>query len=308
MPPSSYSRRRRRRAVVPRHAVRQWAGAAPGGFDCSGLVMYAYSQVGVSLPHSSYAHVERRRRRSRRTSSSRATSSSSTASATSGIYIGGGQFVHAPHTGDVVQVSSLDSGSYASRTSAPAASPSAPGSPAGARLARARIQGVPRLDFACTCAQPGTDRSASASSASPSGSRRRRRRPRGSRTSQFRMLHRECLTPIKQKRWCPVHDVEVAPDELVRGWEVGEGPVHPGRGRGARGDRAARHLARDRDHALRRRPTRSTRSTSTAPTSSCPAGTEAQRRPVRAAARGDARGRASSASARSCSPARRSSA
>ena len=30
-----------------------------------------------------------------------------------GIYIGGGQFVHAPHTGDVVKVSSLDSGSYA---------------------------------------------------------------------------------------------------------------------------------------------------------------------------------------------------
>jgi DNA end-binding protein Ku len=40
---------------------------------------------------------------------------------------------------------------------------------------------------------------------------------------QFRMLHRECLTPIRQKRWCPVHDVEVGPDELVRGWEVSKG-------------------------------------------------------------------------------------
>ena len=30
-----------------------------------------------------------------------------------GIYIGGGQFVHAPHTGDVVKVSSMDAGSYA---------------------------------------------------------------------------------------------------------------------------------------------------------------------------------------------------
>jgi cell wall-associated NlpC family hydrolase len=90
----------------------QWAGASPGGFDCSGLVMYAYSKMGVSLPHSSYAmwnvgtavpesqlepgdivffnglgHV--------------------------GIYIGGGEYVHAPHTGTVVQVSSLDaSGDY----------------------------------------------------------------------------------------------------------------------------------------------------------------------------------------------------
>jgi cell wall-associated NlpC family hydrolase len=89
-----------------------WAGSAPGGFDCSGLVMWAYAQVGVSLPHSSYAqygygvpvsrdqlqpgdlvffdglgHV--------------------------GIYIGGDQFVHAPHTGDVVKISSLGESWYA---------------------------------------------------------------------------------------------------------------------------------------------------------------------------------------------------
>jgi cell wall-associated NlpC family hydrolase len=88
-----------------------WGGGSPGGFDCSGLVMWAYAQVGVSLPHSSYAqygygvpvsrdqlqpgdlvffdglgHV--------------------------GIYIGGGQFVHAPHTGDVVKISSLDESWY----------------------------------------------------------------------------------------------------------------------------------------------------------------------------------------------------
>src|ERR1043166_2075821 len=44
---------------------------------------------------------------------------------------------------------------------------------------------------------------------------------------QFRMLHRECLTPIKQKRWCPVHDVEVGPDELVRGWEGSKGQFLP---------------------------------------------------------------------------------
>jgi DNA end-binding protein Ku len=39
----------------------------------------------------------------------------------------------------------------------------------------------------------------------------------------FRLLHRECGTPIKQKRWCPVHDREVGPDELVKGWEVSKG-------------------------------------------------------------------------------------
>jgi DNA end-binding protein Ku len=39
----------------------------------------------------------------------------------------------------------------------------------------------------------------------------------------FRLLHRECGTPIKQKRWCPKHDREVGPDELVKGWEVSKG-------------------------------------------------------------------------------------
>jgi len=39
----------------------------------------------------------------------------------------------------------------------------------------------------------------------------------------FRMLHRECSTPIRQKRWCPVHERDVESDELVRGWEVSKG-------------------------------------------------------------------------------------
>ncbi|MEE6139007.1 peptidoglycan hydrolase RipC [Mycobacterium sp. 050128] len=34
-----------------------WGGAAPGGFDCSGLVMWAFQQAGVSLPHSSQAQA-----------------------------------------------------------------------------------------------------------------------------------------------------------------------------------------------------------------------------------------------------------
>jgi DNA end-binding protein Ku len=39
----------------------------------------------------------------------------------------------------------------------------------------------------------------------------------------FRLLHRVCMTPIKQKRWCPVHEQDVGPDEIVRGWEVSKG-------------------------------------------------------------------------------------
>ena len=77
---------------------------APGGFDCSGLVAWAYAQVGVSLPHSTYAQY----------SMGVAVSQDQLQPGDLvffdglghvGIYIGGGQFVHAPHTGDVVKIS-----------------------------------------------------------------------------------------------------------------------------------------------------------------------------------------------------------
>jgi cell wall-associated NlpC family hydrolase len=89
-----------------------WGGASPGGFDCSGLVLYVYAQVGVSLPHSSYAQY----------AMGVPVSYSDLQPGDlvffyglghEGIYIGGGSFIHAPHTGDVVKISSM-SGSYAS--------------------------------------------------------------------------------------------------------------------------------------------------------------------------------------------------
>jgi peptidoglycan DL-endopeptidase CwlO len=89
-----------------------WGGSGPGGFDCSGLVMYVYSQVGVSLPHYTGAqwnagvHVAR-------SDLQPGDLVFFDGLGHVGIYIGGGQFVHAPQTGDVVKISSLNEGWYA---------------------------------------------------------------------------------------------------------------------------------------------------------------------------------------------------
>jgi len=92
----------------------RWGGASPGtGFDCSGFIMYVYAQVGVSLPHNAamqYGYGS-------------PVSRSELAPGDlvffdglghNGMYIGGGQFIHSPHTGDVVKISSLGDSWYAS--------------------------------------------------------------------------------------------------------------------------------------------------------------------------------------------------
>lgn len=85
-----------------------YGASGPDSFDCSGLVMYCYGQIGVGLSHSSYSQ-----------------SGSGTPVDASqlrpgdiigfhgwghvGLYIGNGQFIHAPQTGDVVKVTDLAS-------------------------------------------------------------------------------------------------------------------------------------------------------------------------------------------------------
>jgi peptidoglycan DL-endopeptidase CwlO len=89
-----------------------WGGASPGGFDCSGLVMYVFSQIGVSLPHNAAAQY----------GYGTPVSQGSLQPGDLvffdglghvGIYVGNGSFIHAPHTGDVVKISSM-TGWYAS--------------------------------------------------------------------------------------------------------------------------------------------------------------------------------------------------
>jgi peptidoglycan DL-endopeptidase CwlO len=83
-----------------------WGGASPSGFDCSGFTMYVFAQVGVSLPHNAamqYGYGS---------PVSRANLQAGdlvffNGLGHMGIYIGGNQFIHAPHTGDVVKISTL---------------------------------------------------------------------------------------------------------------------------------------------------------------------------------------------------------
>ncbi len=89
-----------------------WGGASPSqGFDCSGLTMYVYAQIGVSLPHYAAAQY----------GMGVAVSKDQLAPGDlvffrglghMGMYIGGGNFIHAPRTGDVVKISSLSESYY----------------------------------------------------------------------------------------------------------------------------------------------------------------------------------------------------
>jgi cell wall-associated NlpC family hydrolase len=86
----------------------EWGGAGPDSYDCSGLTQYAYRAAGIELPHSSRQQ---------------STMGEAVARADLrpgdlvffydpvghvGIYIGDGQMVHAPTSGDVVKVSDVD--------------------------------------------------------------------------------------------------------------------------------------------------------------------------------------------------------
>ncbi len=84
-----------------------WGGSSPStGFDCSGFIMYVFAQVGVSLPHHAASQY----------SYGVSVPFDQIAAGDlvffsglghAGIAIGNGMFIHAPHTGDVVKISSL---------------------------------------------------------------------------------------------------------------------------------------------------------------------------------------------------------
>jgi len=98
-----------------------WGGADPRkGFDCSGFVQYLYSKAGVALPRTTYGQIKVGQAVQDPTNLKAGdivlfATEGGNAPTHEGLYIGGGQFIHAPHTGDVVKISSLTDQYYASR-------------------------------------------------------------------------------------------------------------------------------------------------------------------------------------------------
>jgi cell wall-associated NlpC family hydrolase len=109
-PPADASRGAQLVAIAMRYlgVPYKWGGASPStGFDCSGFTMYVYAQIGISLPHYAAAQyrmgvpVSRDQLQLGDLVFFRGLGHM-------GMYIGGGNFIHAPQTGDVVKISSLN--------------------------------------------------------------------------------------------------------------------------------------------------------------------------------------------------------
>jgi peptidoglycan DL-endopeptidase CwlO len=97
-------------AMAQRGKPYVWAAGGPGAFDCSGLTSYAYRAAGISLPHSSRMQSQMGQSVSRENLQPGDLVFFYSPVSHVGIYIGDGQMVHAPTSGDVVKVAPLMSG------------------------------------------------------------------------------------------------------------------------------------------------------------------------------------------------------
>jgi peptidoglycan DL-endopeptidase CwlO len=110
-PPRTVAEVALHRALEMRGVPYVWGGSTPSGFDCSGLVRFAYRGAGITLDHSSYAqwgagrHVHRR--------DLLPGDIVFFGMGHVGLYVGGNRFVHAPETGRVVSIDRIDRGWYA---------------------------------------------------------------------------------------------------------------------------------------------------------------------------------------------------
>ena len=91
-----------------------WGGSTPSGFDCSGYVSYVYRSVGISLPRSSRDQQNVGTRIPLNQLQPGDLVFRGSPAYHVGIYIGGGQYIHAPQTGDVVKIAAFNPSQFSS--------------------------------------------------------------------------------------------------------------------------------------------------------------------------------------------------
>jgi cell wall-associated NlpC family hydrolase len=91
----------------------RWAASGPGSFDCSGLMMWCYGKIGISLPHSSSEQINSGPRVSRSDLQPGDLVFFGSPIHHVGMYIGGGEMIEAPYTGASVRTASMDRSDYA---------------------------------------------------------------------------------------------------------------------------------------------------------------------------------------------------
>ena len=115
VPPPTRGERAVKAALAAVGTPYRWGGESPAtGFDCSGLVRWAYGRVGVELPHNSYAlYSEGRRVRETRMETGDILFFEGLGHV--GLYLGNGRMVHSPETGRNVEVVRLETTNYGAR-------------------------------------------------------------------------------------------------------------------------------------------------------------------------------------------------
>ncbi|MEU9862597.1 NlpC/P60 family protein [Streptomyces sp. NPDC047971] len=93
-----------------------WGATGPSGYDCSGLTQAAWRSAGVSLPRTTYTQINAGQRVSRSELAPGDLVFFYSGISHVGLYIGGGQMIHAPRPGSPIRVAPIDEMPFAGAT------------------------------------------------------------------------------------------------------------------------------------------------------------------------------------------------